>query len=68
MKAQELRAKTDEELTGALEASYKELLQLRIQLATKQLANFNNLRATRKDLARIRTILRERVIAGGSDE
>lgn len=63
MKAPELRAKTDEELAKELDASYKELLQLRIRLATKQLANYSTLRAARKNVARIRTIMKERQLA-----
>ncbi len=48
----------------ALEASHKELLQIRIRLATKQLSNHNQLRQVRKTIARIKTILRQREFLG----
>ncbi len=63
MKPQELRAKTNEELATELEAGYKELLQLRVRLATKQLANYNILRGAKRNIARIHTIIKERQLA-----
>ncbi len=60
MKISEVRALSNEELTKQLEASHKELLDLRFQLATKQLVNHRRLLATRKKIARINTVMRER--------
>lgn len=64
MDLQEIKTKNREELLQALEASHKELLQIRIRLATKQLSNHNQLRQVRKTIARIKTILRQREFLG----
>ena len=56
----ELRNLDDAELTEKLRESKEELFNLRFQGATGQLENHGRLRAVRKDIARICTILRER--------
>ncbi len=56
----ELRNLDDAELTQKLRESKEELFNLRFQGATGQLENHGRLRAVRKDIARIYTILRER--------
>jgi large subunit ribosomal protein L29 len=56
----ELRNLDDAELTQKLRDSKEELFNLRFQGATGQLENHGRLRAVRKDIARIYTILRER--------
>jgi large subunit ribosomal protein L29 len=60
MKASELRAKD----VAALEKEISDLLKahfgLRMQKATQQLANTATLKATRRDIARARTILAEK--------
>ncbi|MBK9738137.1 MAG: 50S ribosomal protein L29 [Actinobacteria bacterium] len=56
----ELRNLDDEELTSKLREAKEELFNLRFQGATGQLENHGRLRAVRKDIARIYTILRER--------
>ncbi len=56
----ELRNLDDTELTAKLRGSKEELFNLRFQGATGQLENHGRLRAVRKDIARIYTILRER--------
>ena len=56
----ELRNLTDEELVGKLRESKEELFNLRFQAATGQLESHGRLRAVRKDIARIYTIMRER--------
>ena len=56
----ELRNLDSAELTAKLLESKEELFNLRFQGATGQLENHGRLRAVRKDLARIYTILRER--------
>ena len=56
----ELRNLDDAELTEKLRESKEELFNLRFQGATGQLENHGRLRAVRKDIARIYTILRER--------
>ena len=56
----ELRNLDDSELTSKLREANEELFNLRFQGATGQLENHGRLRAVRKDIARIYTILRER--------
>jgi len=60
LKIAEVRALNDEELKKQLESSHKELLDLRFQLATKQLVNHRRIMATRKKIAQINTIINER--------
>ncbi|TVQ35255.1 MAG: 50S ribosomal protein L29 [Geminicoccaceae bacterium] len=60
MKAEEVRAKTDDELAAALLALKKEQFNLRFQQATGQLENSVRFRFVRRDIARIKTVMRER--------
>ena len=60
MKAQELREMTQVELTQTLEDLRREMVNLRFQLATRQLDNFSRLKKVRRDIARAKTIMRER--------
>ncbi|TDI77045.1 MAG: 50S ribosomal protein L29 [Betaproteobacteria bacterium] len=61
MKANELRAKSPAELQQELLAMLKAQFGLRMQHATQQLGNTNQLRNVRRDIARIRTILCQKV-------
>lgn len=63
MKISDVRALNDGELTKQLESAHKELLDLRFQVATKQLVNHRRIMATRKKIAQINTIIRERELA-----
>lgn len=56
----ELRTLSDDELVAKLRESKEELFNLRFQAATGQLESHGRLRAVRKDIARIYTIMRER--------
>jgi large subunit ribosomal protein L29 len=60
MKANELRDKTNEELRETLTELKGELFNLRFQLATGQLENPMRIREVKRDIARVKTILRER--------
>ena len=60
MKAQEIRELTDEAIRDELEDSQKELLNLRIRVATKQLSNTSEIGRVRKKIARLNTVLTER--------
>lgn len=62
MKAVELRELNFRELSEKLAESKEELFNLRFQLATNQLDNTARLKAVKKTVARIRTILRQREI------
>jgi large subunit ribosomal protein L29 len=60
MKAVELRAKNGEELQKELEALLRAQFGLRMQLATQQLSNTSQLKKVKRDIARVRTIMREK--------
>ena len=60
MKASELREKSVEELNGVLLAQLKEQFKLRMQAATGQLGQSHLLAKTRKDIARIKTVLKQK--------
>lgn len=60
MKANKLRELTTEELQKKVADLKAELFNLRFQLATGQLENYRRVRAVRKDLARVKTVLWER--------
>jgi large subunit ribosomal protein L29 len=59
MKALELRNNNYAELTERLDEAKEELFNLRFQLATNQLDNTTRLREVRREIARIRTVMRE---------
>jgi len=63
LKANNLRNMTDVELETKLTDLKKEYFNLRFQLATGQLSNSAAIRETKRDIARVKTILREREIA-----
>jgi large subunit ribosomal protein L29 len=58
--AVELRGLEDTELVSQLLEAKQELFNLRFQAATGQLESHGRLRAVRKDIARIYTVMRER--------
>jgi large subunit ribosomal protein L29 len=55
-----LRTKTDEELVEELRKAKEALFNLRFQAATGQLESHGGLKAVRRDIARIYTVMRER--------
>lgn len=60
MKAAEIREMETDELHGRISELKEEAFNLRFQLATGQLDNHRRMKAVRRDIARIRTILRQR--------
>ncbi len=62
MKAHELRELTDQELRHRLHEACDTLFSLRVQAVTGELDDDRNIRRTRRDIARIKTLLRERGI------
>ncbi len=60
MKASELRAKDSAQLSKELEELLRAQFGLRMQKATQQLTNSSQLKSVRRDIARVRTILREK--------
>jgi large subunit ribosomal protein L29 len=59
LRTAELRDLDYEELSGKLAEAKAELFNLRFQLATNQLENTAQLRTTRREIARLATLLRE---------
>ena len=64
MKTAELREQSTSELQGLLRETEEEKFRLRMQHYTGQLERSSRLGQTRKQIARIKTILRERELAG----
>ena len=60
MTAKELTGKTPDQLRDQLVALKKEAFNLRFQQATGQLENTARMRAVRKDVARIKTVLTQK--------
>ena len=60
MQIHEIRAMTDQQLREELQSSRREQMNLRFQAATNQLTDTNMSRKTRRDIARLCTVFRER--------
>ena len=63
MELSTMREMTPEELNGELDKMKKELFNLRFQHVTGQLENPVKMRELKKDIARVKTILREKELA-----
>lgn len=63
MKAVEIRSMTPAELETKLDDLKKELFHLRFQHATNQLTNPGKIADVKKDIARVKTIIREKQTA-----
>lgn len=64
MKATELRELSVEELEGRAKETGQELFNLRFQKATGQLGNTAMIKKSKRNLARVKTIIREMEISG----
>ena len=62
MKASELRAKSGEDLQKELNDLLKAQFGLRMQHATQQLANTSQIKKVRRDIARVRTMMKEKTV------
>jgi large subunit ribosomal protein L29 len=60
MQAREIRNWTTEELQRRLDDAYRELFTLRREYDLGRLEDYNRLKAVKRDIARMKTILRER--------
>jgi large subunit ribosomal protein L29 len=60
MTASELRGKNGEELQKELEGLLWAQFGLRMQVATQQLGNTSQLKKVKRDIARVRTVMREK--------
>jgi large subunit ribosomal protein L29 len=63
MQAREIRLLATEEIRERLNDAYRELFALRRELAMGRLENYNRVEDVKRDVARMRTILRERELA-----
>ncbi len=63
----ELREMSDEQLSAEMRQTQQELFQLRFQAASERLDAPSSLQKLRREIARIKTILREREIAAPVD-
>lgn len=62
VKAKGLREMTDKELIKKMDDNKDELFRLRFQLATGQMDNPMRLKEVRRNIARVKTIIREREV------
>ena len=60
MKPSELRSKTPDELHKELNELLKAQFGLRMQHATQQLTNHSQIKKVRRDIARVRTVMKEK--------
>lgn len=68
MKPSEIRSLSQTELARRLDEAHQEMFNLRFQYATGQLKNIARLSQVRREIARLRTILRERELAAAGGE
>jgi large subunit ribosomal protein L29 len=64
MEAKELRDLSVEDLLGKRTSLHEEIGQLKLKRATSRLENSMKLQETKRDLARVETLLREKALAG----
>ncbi len=64
MRAAEMRRLSSEELAQRLNDSADDLFRLKFQLISGQLQNHRRIREVKRDMARIKTIIREREMQG----
>lgn len=68
MKARDLRTMDNQKLQSLLKECYQELFNLRFQRAMGSMTNTARPRQVRRDIARIKTILRERTLLEPADK
>jgi large subunit ribosomal protein L29 len=61
MRAKELRERSDDELRKSLGDLEEQLFKLRFQKSTGQIENPQKIREVRKDIARVQTVMNERL-------
>lgn len=65
MKIEEVRELSDEEIQNELDRVHRHLFDLRSQSVTEKLEDPTMLRKAKQDIARLKTVQRERELAGG---
>jgi len=68
MKSVEIRNLSDVDLGRKLDEAHQEMFNLRFQYATGQLKNTSRLNEVRREIAQLRTIMRERELAAYYEE
>mgnify|MGYP005764323957 CR=1 FL=1 len=68
MKASEVRAMSTEQLNEKLSGLKKDLIYLRMQHATNQLDNPQKIVETKRDIARVKTVLREQELKAAPEK
>jgi large subunit ribosomal protein L29 len=63
MKSQEIKQMTNEELNKRIEENLEALSTMKFQKATSQVENTSKFTSLRKDIARMKTIIRERELS-----
>ena len=63
MNVRELRGMTTDDIRRKLDETFEELFNLRFQYTMGQLEDHNRLTALRRDIAQMKTVLRERELA-----
>jgi large subunit ribosomal protein L29 len=66
MEIAKARTLSEQELVEELESARRHLYDLRFQLATRQLTDYNQISQTRKNIARLLTVQTERQLDAGS--
>jgi large subunit ribosomal protein L29 len=56
----EIRNLTDEQLGSELDSSFRELMNLRFRLSTRQIDSPKELKNVKKTIARVKTVMRQR--------
>jgi large subunit ribosomal protein L29 len=64
MRIHEIRALSVEDMGKELESSYREMMNVRFRLATRQLNDTSQLRKVRRTIARIKTVMKEQELMG----
>ncbi len=67
MNAKDLLGNTPEQLRESLVALKKEAFNLRFQAATNQMENTSRMRAVRRDVARIKTVLNQKAASAAAN-
>lgn len=60
MKIKEIREKSEKELQNMVRAQKEKLKKLRFSLSSKQLKNYNEITETKRDIAKAKTILKQK--------
>jgi len=59
-----IRAMTDDQIQSELDNSFREMMNIRFRLSTRQINNPQELRNVKKTIARIKTVMRQRGLNG----